>query len=370
MKTMGKVGFFLALITLVTTNFLTGCVVSNQDILIIQEDLSRIKRQVTSLEDTINRKLASPATIQPKLDQNLTQDLKVTQENQADIKIKLDDLGSNVQMVRSKIDEVNYQLSGMNQRLDNLDLKISEGPGSSQMTGTARLGYPPAGMPYQYPGKSEQSMAGTGGPATFSGSTTQSIPGSSPGMPYSSSQSQTTRDMAISGPATSLQPKSPQNITAGPLQPSQEQPALPPSSPPSVSGQPVLQAASIPPQQIYQTAYQDYVSRNYELAILGFREFLARNATSPLADNAQYWIGESYYSLSKYNDALTEFNKVTVNYPNSAKKYAVLLKIGYSLIELKRTDEGARELQNLIKQYPQTEEAKLAEAKLKSIQYR
>lgn len=373
MRKFGKIGLLSAVALLFFTNLLTGCVVSNQDILIIQEDLSRIKRQVSSLEDTINRKLASPATsVQPKSEQNLAQEIRVTQENQADIKIKLEDLGSNVQVVRSKIDELNYQLNGINQRLDNLDMKMSTGPGSSQMTampGTA--GYPPTGMTSQYPGRSEQVLTGLGSPGSLSGSTPQSRPGSTAGMPYPSPLgAATTPETALGGQSASIQPGGPQSQTAAPAQPGQEQRGQFPTSPSPVAGRPGTQIASIPPQQIYQTAYQDYVNKNYELAILGFREFLGRNAASPLADNAQYWIGESYYSLGKYNDAMVEFNRVIVNYPNSAKKYAALLKVGYSLVELKRTEEGVRELQNLIKQHPQTEEAKLAEAKLKSLQYR
>ena len=51
----------------------------------------------------------------------------------------------------------------------------------------------------------------------------------------------------------------------------------------------------ISPQQIYNTAYSDYLKGNYQLAIEGFRQYIENFRESPLADNAQYWIGECYF---------------------------------------------------------------------------
>src|SRR5688572_22623175 len=51
------------------------------------------------------------------------------------------------------------------------------------------------------------------------------------------------------------------------------------------------------PMQTYQAAYRDYQRGNYDLAIEGFRDFLTVNKVADLADNAEYWIGESLFSL-------------------------------------------------------------------------
>ncbi|MDH3404566.1 MAG: hypothetical protein OEP45_13170, partial [Acidobacteriota bacterium] len=53
-------------------------------------------------------------------------------------------------------------------------------------------------------------------------------------------------------------------------------------------------AASVPddPGALYEAARADYVRGNYELAILGFNQYLEHFPDSELADNARYWIGE------------------------------------------------------------------------------
>lgn len=362
MKKWGKFSCSSMSATLVVITLLSGCSLSNQDVLIMQEDLSKIKRQLTSVEDTMNRRLSSASSTQPKGEQNLIQEVKTTQKNQADTKIKLDELGDNVQMVRSKIDELNYQMNGINQKLDNIDMKLSPGQVPGRSSGASGSGYPPL------PDQSSQNVPSIGALGSQSGVATQPLSGGSPGTSgHFASNPPQQQDLAPGGQGQGGPFKSGQLQPSGSGQPGQEQmPGLAASNPP----QPGMQVANIPPQQIYQTAYQDYVNKNYELSILGFREFLTRSPKSPLADNAQYWIGESYYSLNKFNEAMVEFSRVIENYPNSAKKYAALLKKGYSLLELRRTDEGTKELQNLIKMYPQTEEAKLADAKLKSIRSR
>src|SRR5262249_20644341 len=53
------------------------------------------------------------------------------------------------------------------------------------------------------------------------------------------------------------------------------------------------------PEQAYQAAYQDFSKGHYALAIPGFRDFVRRFPDSPLADSAQYSIGESYFSMSR-----------------------------------------------------------------------
>ena len=59
-------------------------------------------------------------------------------------------------------------------------------------------------------------------------------------------------------------------------------------------------------------------------------DFLARHAGDPLAPNAQYWLGETWYAEKKYNDAIVEFQKVIKEHKGSEKVPDALLKIGLS----------------------------------------
>ena len=59
-------------------------------------------------------------------------------------------------------------------------------------------------------------------------------------------------------------------------------------------------------------------------------DFLARFKSDPLAPDAQYWMGETWYAEKKYNDAIVEFQKVLKEYKGSEKVPDALLKIGLS----------------------------------------
>ncbi|HPQ42021.1 MAG TPA: tol-pal system protein YbgF [bacterium] len=118
------------------------------------------------------------------------------------------------------------------------------------------------------------------------------------------------------------------------------------------------------PEVVYQTAYNDYIKRNYDLAILEFQNFLAAFQDSDLADNAQYWIGECYYSQQRYGEALAEFNKVIEKYPDGDKYIPALLKKGLCMIESGNAAGGRRVLEQLISDYPYSNEARIAQDRL------
>jgi tol-pal system protein YbgF len=131
------------------------------------------------------------------------------------------------------------------------------------------------------------------------------------------------------------------------------------------SGQPVTGGAS--PQEIYNTAYADYTKGNYPLAILGFQEYLEAFPTSEFADDALYWVGESYYSQEKYGDAVAAFEEVLARYPRGDKVPAAHLKKGLAFLESNRTAQGVVQLSALIENYPHTDEARLARERLRGM---
>ena len=62
-------------------------------------------------------------------------------------------------------------------------------------------------------------------------------------------------------------------------------------------------------------------------AIQQFREYLRNNPKSDLADNAQYWIGEAYYSKGDYNRSIIELNEVLLKYPQGDQVPGALLAL-------------------------------------------
>jgi tol-pal system protein YbgF len=159
--------------------------------------------------------------------------------------------------------------------------------------------------------------------------------------------------------------------------------ALPPvtAAPPAEGGDPgaaaagaaVAGAAALPagggsgPDELYRSAYEDYMRGNYALAADGFAEYLRRFPDTELSDNALYWIGECYDAQERPEDALNAFTRVLDEYPTSDKAAAAQLKKG--LIYLKTGDQGQGvvNLQYVVYEHPGTREAELAREQLKSL---
>jgi len=92
-------------------------------------------------------------------------------------------------------------------------------------------------------------------------------------------------------------------------------------------------------------------------AIPQFREFLRKNPKSDLADDAQYYIGECYYSTKDYNRAILEFNEVLLKYPKGDKVPPALLRQANAFAELGDKVDARLILQKLVGEYPKTDEA-------------
>ncbi len=86
-----------------------------------------------------------------------------------------------------------------------------------------------------------------------------------------------------------------------------------------------------------------------------------------LASNAQFYLGEIAYSQKQYEQAVAEYDKVLGNYPKSFKLAPARLKKGMALIELGQKNPGVRELRDVVKRYPGTEEERRARGKLKEL---
>ena len=129
-------------------------------------------------------------------------------------------------------------------------------------------------------------------------------------------------------------------------------------------------SANIPsqsPDSIYFTAYSDYNKKNYDLAIEGFKQFVKQFPENVLADNSLYWIGECYYAQKEYSEAIKVFSEIITKYKSGDKVPDALLKKGYALIEMSQVENGISVLKELISEFPLSEEAYLAQQKIKDI---
>ncbi len=121
------------------------------------------------------------------------------------------------------------------------------------------------------------------------------------------------------------------------------------------------------PQALYDTAYEDYQRGSYDLAILGFRQFLDAFPDSELADNATYWIGECYYWQKKLQQAIAQFDELLTRFAASDRIPSALLKKGFAYLELGQRAQGVVQLQRVICEHAETDEARLARQHLQEL---
>ena len=114
----------------------------------------------------------------------------------------------------------------------------------------------------------------------------------------------------------------------------------------------------------YEQALAILHEGRYAEAARAFSDFLAKYPKNPYSDNAQYWLGETWYVSRDYDRALAEFEKVVKEYPDSPKVPDALLKIGFVEYEKKQWDQARRTLEDVIRRFPGTTAARLAEKRL------
>lgn len=120
-------------------------------------------------------------------------------------------------------------------------------------------------------------------------------------------------------------------------------------------------------ESAYALAYETFKEGKYEKARGDFQNFLKQYPDSEYSDNAQFWIGESFYFEKKYEKAILEYEKVVKNYPKGSKVPYALLKQGLSFLNLGDKSSARLILQQIIKEYPNTNQARIARAKLVEI---
>jgi tol-pal system protein YbgF len=118
---------------------------------------------------------------------------------------------------------------------------------------------------------------------------------------------------------------------------------------------------------LYSNGLRDITSGKYDLARSEFQDYLKYYGDTDLASNAQFYLGEIAYSQRNYDQAVSEYDRVLTNYPKSFKLAPARLKKGMALIEEGQKQAGVRELREVVKRYPGTEEERRARAKLKEL---
>jgi tol-pal system protein YbgF len=167
-----------------------------------------------------------------------------------------------------------------------------------------------------------------------------------------------------SGPAS-------RNAPGTPLDLGSLAPGAPSNLPPQGGGLPPRQpgvGAPVGPQAVlapsgsardeYDLAYGAVQRRDYDLAVEGFRVFLANHASSRepeaqrLLPEAHYWMGEAQFQLKQYSESAETFLKISTDFPNAVKAPDALLRLGHSLVALGERETACASLGHVLAKYP------------------
>jgi tol-pal system protein YbgF len=173
-----------------------------------------------------------------------------------------------------------------------------------------------------------------------------------------------------SGPIPSLPPP-PQPVVRRELPPAppevKREPAplqvlakVEPAVPPTVTPEPSPQRAPTDPHTLYETALDDYIQGRFPQAIEKLRLYLSARPSHGNASKARYWLGEALFSQQQYDQALTEFQMILRNSPNSPETPRALFRAAETYRRVGQPAQADALLKTLIRSHPKSREANLA----------
>jgi len=130
---------------------------------------------------------------------------------------------------------------------------------------------------------------------------------------------------------------------------------------------PEMKGVSTGAGDLYKDAYETFQKGNLEGARRKFEAFLRQYPNTELSDNAQFWIGETYYLKKDFEKAILEYEKAIAKYPEGDKVPAALFKQALAFLELKDKTNARNLLKRVMERYPNTEQAQMAKKRLEAI---
>ncbi len=115
---------------------------------------------------------------------------------------------------------------------------------------------------------------------------------------------------------------------------------------------------------IFEGGMADYLRGNIDSARGQFMDYLALYPTHSKAGESQYYLAETYYSASDYEEAVRQFEQVYERYPLSARTPDALLKLGMCRDKLRDKDAAIKSFEDVIKRFPDNTAAQHARSEL------
>lgn len=140
--------------------------------------------------------------------------------------------------------------------------------------------------------------------------------------------------------------------------------------PPPAEAQPAKPAATTngSSKAKYDAALKIYNGKKYKEAREKFEAFIKEFPKDQLAENAYFWISETYYSEKDFEGAIVAYESLLKKYPKGQKTTTALYKQALSFIEIGDKKSGKVILEQLIEKYPKSQEADKSRSKLQELE--
>ena len=133
-------------------------------------------------------------------------------------------------------------------------------------------------------------------------------------------------------------------------------------SSPGADAPPVSPGVS--PQRMYNTAWSDYTTGQWELSIQGFEAYLSAFPGSEQADDAQFYIGENLYADGQFRAAADAYEQVVLAYADGDVVAEALYKRGLALSRLDEPELARQAFELVVRNHPENNMANLAQQQL------
>ncbi|HET8870561.1 MAG TPA: tol-pal system protein YbgF [Aquabacterium sp.] len=114
----------------------------------------------------------------------------------------------------------------------------------------------------------------------------------------------------------------------------------------------------------FEDALSKIRSQDFAGAAASLNAFLQRYPATGYKESAYYWLGNAYYGAAQYKDAIASFKQLIATTPDHARAPEAMLSIANCYSDLKDTKMLRKTLDEVIKEYPQSEAAQAAKDRI------
>jgi tol-pal system protein YbgF len=150
-------------------------------------------------------------------------------------------------------------------------------------------------------------------------------------------------------------------------QPAQTQTRPPVTAAPAARPSPAISPASVTDR--YREALVLFGKGQINDSRAMFQQVFDADPNGDLADNALFWVGETYFVSGRYREAIEQYRRIETDFSNQNKAPDALLQLGLAQAKLGDLALAQRTLEGLINRYPYSTAANAAKAEIKRLRY-